>query len=218
MRRPQASFEAQPRSARLLAPRWASAPTNIHEKSTDLEGGQSRPPLQRSMKNHAGQAKNHRVFHFMPGRADVGIGPYNRPHKAPDLEGGQSRPPLQRGLKTRRVRRKLLRLPFCVVGVDAHIDPFRRQNGNTPVGADERYCTEFRFHTVGASAPTKGIKNKARPAEIAASHVLRRRGRCPHRPIPPPKRKHPCGGAEGRYCTGFRFRTVGADRVVRPYK
>ena len=134
MRRPQASFEAQPRSARLLAPRWASAPTNIHEKSTDLEGGQSRPPLQRSMKNHAGQAKNHRVFHFMPGRADVGIGPYNRPHKAPDLEGGQSRPPIQRGLKTRRVRRKLLRLPFCVVGVDAHIDPFRRQNGNTPVG------------------------------------------------------------------------------------
>ena len=27
MRRPQASFEAQPRNARLLAPRWASAPT-----------------------------------------------------------------------------------------------------------------------------------------------------------------------------------------------
>ena len=53
---------------------WASAPTNIHEKSTDFEGGQSRPPLQRV-------------------------------------------------LKTRRVRRKLLRLPFCVVGVDAHIDP-----------------------------------------------------------------------------------------------
>ena len=145
---------------------WASAPTNIHEKSTDLEGGQSRPPLQRSMKNHAGQAKNHRVSHFMPGRADVGIGPYNRPHKAPDLEGGQSRPPLQRGLKTRRVRRKLLRLPFCVVGVDAHIDPFRRQNGNTPAGAEGRCCTGFRFRTVGADDPV-------RPPELSGFMEIR---------------------------------------------
>ena len=32
-----------------------------------------------------------------------------------------------------------------------------------------------------------------------------RRGRCPHRPIPPPKRECPRVGADGRYCTGFRF-------------
>ena len=32
MRRPQASFEAQPRSARLLAPRWASTPTVWNRK------------------------------------------------------------------------------------------------------------------------------------------------------------------------------------------
>ena len=173
-------------------PMWASAPTNIHEKSTNFEGGQSRPPLQRV-------------------------------------------------LKTRRVRRKLLRLPFCVVGVDAHIDPFRRQNGNTPVGGGRtlwyrvsishrrggRPCPPARIvrfygnpmrirniltgrcehrplqptsQSAGfrgrteSSAPTKGIKNKACPAEIAASPVLRRRGRCPHRPIPPPKRKHPRRG------------------------
>ena len=35
MRRPQASFEAQPRSARLLAPRWASTPTARNRKCGD---------------------------------------------------------------------------------------------------------------------------------------------------------------------------------------
>ena len=36
MRRPQASFEAQPRSARLLAPRWASTPTVRNGKRGDF--------------------------------------------------------------------------------------------------------------------------------------------------------------------------------------
>ena len=36
MRRPQASFEAQPRSARLLAPRWASTPTLRNGKRGDF--------------------------------------------------------------------------------------------------------------------------------------------------------------------------------------
>ena len=46
----------------------------------------------------------------------------------------------------------------------------------------------------------------------------RRRGRCLHRPIPPPKRECPRAGAVGRYCIGFRFRSVGADDPVRPRK
>ena len=33
-------------------PMWASAPTNDHEKSTNFEGGQSRPPLQVTVKNN----------------------------------------------------------------------------------------------------------------------------------------------------------------------
>jgi len=36
MRRPQASFEAQPRNARLLAPRWASTPTARNGKRGDF--------------------------------------------------------------------------------------------------------------------------------------------------------------------------------------
>ena len=36
MRRPQASFEAQPRNARLLAPRWASTPTAQNGKRGDF--------------------------------------------------------------------------------------------------------------------------------------------------------------------------------------
>ena len=36
MRRPQASFEAQPRNARLLAPRWASTPTLRNAKRGDF--------------------------------------------------------------------------------------------------------------------------------------------------------------------------------------
>ena len=36
MRRPQASFEAQPRNARLLAPRWASTPTLRNGKRGDF--------------------------------------------------------------------------------------------------------------------------------------------------------------------------------------
>jgi len=50
------------------------------------------------MKNHVGHAKNCRISRFVPGRADVGIGPYNRPRK-------------------RNI------FPFYAVGVDAHIDP-----------------------------------------------------------------------------------------------
>ena len=57
MRRPQASFEAQPHNARLLGPMWASSPTNGHENSTNFEGGQSRPPLQMTVKNRTGHAK-----------------------------------------------------------------------------------------------------------------------------------------------------------------
>ena len=38
MRRPQASFEAQPRNARLLAPRWASAPTKDITRFHDFGG------------------------------------------------------------------------------------------------------------------------------------------------------------------------------------
>ena len=74
---------------------WASAPTNIHEKSTNFEGGQGRPPLQRSMKNHAGQAKNRRVFRFTPGGPMWASAPTNIREKSTDFEGGQSRPPLQ---------------------------------------------------------------------------------------------------------------------------
>ena len=33
-------------------PMWASAPTNDHGKSTNLKGGQSRPPLQVTVKNN----------------------------------------------------------------------------------------------------------------------------------------------------------------------
>ena len=50
------------------------------------------------MKNHTGHAKNRRVSRFVPGRADVGIGPYKRARK-------------------RNI------FPFYAVGVDAHIDP-----------------------------------------------------------------------------------------------
>ncbi len=58
MRRPQASFEAQPRNARLLAPRWASAPTTDNARFHDFEGGQSRPPLQRVLKITRVRRKN----------------------------------------------------------------------------------------------------------------------------------------------------------------
>ena len=134
------------------------------------------------MKNHAGQAINRRVFRFTPGRADVGIGPNNRPHKAPDLEGGQSRPPLQRVLKTRRVRRKLLRLPFCVVGVDAHIDPFRRQNGNTPVGGGRTlwYRVSISHRRGGRPCPpARIVRFYGNPMRIR--NILT--GRCGHRPL-----------------------------------
>ena len=50
------------------------------------------------MKNHVGHAKNCRISRFVPGRADVGIGPNN--------------PPRKRNI-----------FPFYAVGVDAHIDP-----------------------------------------------------------------------------------------------
>ena len=63
MRRPQARFEAQPRNARLLAPRWASTPTLRNGKRGDFSpdphvlsntlcrGGRLCPPLRRKMAN-----------------------------------------------------------------------------------------------------------------------------------------------------------------------
>ena len=48
---------------------------------------------------------------------------------------------------------------------------------------------------------SSGFANAGRIREI---YILRRRGRCPHRPAPCPNRNTP-HGADGRYCTGFRF-------------
>ena len=48
---------------------------------------------------------------------------------------------------------------------------------------------------------SSGFANAGRIREI---YILRRRGRCLHRPAPCPNRNTP-HGADGRYCTGFRF-------------
>ena len=66
MRRPQASFEAQPRAARLLAPKMGIDPYKCFTSShwcirfcrCVLPGGQGRPPLQGAMQkqNREGQA------------------------------------------------------------------------------------------------------------------------------------------------------------------
>ena len=60
---------------------------------------------------------------------------------------------------------------------------------------------------------SSGFANAGRIREI---YILRRRGRCLHRPIPPPKRECPRAGAVGRYCIGFRFRAVGVDAHIDP--
>ena len=73
---------------------WASAPTNDLTKLHDFRGRTESSAPTRGMKNHARPAKKRRVFHFAPGRADVGIGPYMRRY-----------------------------FRFHIVGVDAYIDP-----------------------------------------------------------------------------------------------
>ena len=53
-------------------PMWASAPTNIHEKSTNFEGGQSRPPLQIAVDNFDSlssaptNGRKNRILHRSP--------------------------------------------------------------------------------------------------------------------------------------------------------
>ena len=53
-------------------PMWASAPTNIHEKSTNFEGGQSRPPLQMTVDNFDSlssvptNGRKNRILHRSP--------------------------------------------------------------------------------------------------------------------------------------------------------
>ena len=79
MRRPQASFEAQPRNARLLAPRWASAPTNDHGKTPDFEGGQSRPPLQRVLDRPCGSCEKPPRLPFRAVGVDAHIDPPKTP-------------------------------------------------------------------------------------------------------------------------------------------
>ena len=114
----------------------------------------------------------------------MGIGPYKYPRKINGFRGRtESSAPTKEYEKPRGSGEKSPRFPF-------HAGAGRC--GHRPLQPTSQ-SAGFRGRTE-SSAPTKGIKNKARPAEIAASPVLRRRGRCPHRPIPPPKRKHPCGG------------------------
>ena len=76
---------------------WASAPTNDHEKLTNFEGGQGRPPLQVTVKNN---------------------------------DSLSSTP--TRGMRNHASPAKNRNILFYAVGVDAHIDPSRRPNGNTP--------------------------------------------------------------------------------------
>ena len=98
MRRPQASFEAQPRSARLLAPRWASAPTTDLTKRRILRVDRVVRPYKEYEKPRGSGEKSPR-FPFYAGAGRCG-------HR-----------PLQTASEKRNI------LPFRVVGVDAYIDP-----------------------------------------------------------------------------------------------
>ena len=76
---------------------WASAPTTDLAKRRILRADRVVRPYKWYEKTR-GSCKNCRISRFVPGQADVGIGPYNRPRK-------------------RNI------FPFYAVGVDAYIDP-----------------------------------------------------------------------------------------------
>ena len=152
MRRPQASFEAQPRNARLLAPRWASAPTTDNARFHDFVGGQSRPPLQ------TGYDRPFAPSVFI--RQMLAVPRYFRRGKCPVLQ----------------MLDKFVELWFRAVGVDAHIDP--PQNGNTSrVGTDGRYRIGFRFRAVGADDPVRPRKTPVF-TEIQCEIATFSMGRC----------------------------------------
>ena len=123
-------------------PMWASAPTNDHGKSTNLKGGQSRPPLQVTVKNNdsISSAPTTGIGKPCVGRKTATFPVLHRRGRCPHRPAGRTR-------FMAFFRRIRVDFPFCTVGavgrycigfrfrsvgVDAYIDPSHRPNGNAP--------------------------------------------------------------------------------------
>ena len=107
-----ALFHGKPMRNRNIfnGPMWASAPTIGHENSTNFEGGQSRPPLQRVLKITRVMRK---IAASPVCTIDFHTSNIGRHH---GVSGARNRPVLQ-------TPGAFVKSIFYVVGVDAHIDP-----------------------------------------------------------------------------------------------
>ena len=144
-----------------------------------------------------------------------------------DFVGGQGRPPLQMVLKITRVRRKIAAFPVSRRGGpmwasaptnDRRKSPdFEGGQGRPPLQMkfDRPFVSSNPVHQISVvpryfrRGKSSGFANAGRIREI---YILRRRGRCPHRPA-----------ESTRFMVLFRrirvdfpFCTVGADDPVRP--
>ena len=211
------------------------------QNCTILEGGQSRPPLQRVLDRPCGSCEkpprfpSYAVgadgrycigFLFLVVGADDSVRPPETPVFTEILCESETFQWADVGIGP--YMRWYFR--FHTVGVDAYIDPSHRPNGNAPRGGGRTL-----LHWVSISRRRGG--RPCPPAGIARFHgnPMRIRnflmGRCGHRPLhevvfPIPYRRGRClhrpAGNAGfmavfrRIHVDFPFRAVGADDSVRP--
>ena len=201
-----ARFHGKPMRIRNIfrGPMWASAPTNNHEKSTNFEGGQSRPPLQRVLKTTRVRQKSPRLpFRTRTGRCG---------HRPLQMKFDR---PFVPSIFIRRILAATTVFPaelsdFANVGRIREIYIPRRRGRclHRPAGNGRfmavfrRIRADFPFCTVGADDSVRPRKTPGF-TENRCEFATFLEGRCGHRPL---------------QITTKNQRISRADRVVRPYK
>ncbi len=184
---------------------WASAPTKGHEKSTNFEGGQSRPPLQTGYDRPVVSSNSVHQISAVPryfGRkkssdfANVGR---IREIYVPRRRGRCPHRPARNGRFMAVFRRTRADFPFSTVGAD---DPVRPPE--TPVFTEIRCEFETFQWADRVVRPYEEYEKPHASGEKSPRLPFRTRtGRCGHRPL---------------QITTKNQRISRADRVVRPYE
>ena len=145
------------RNRNILKGRCGHRPLQTATKnSTNFEGGQSRPPLQKHVKNRTGQAKNRRAFLFCA----VGVDAYL-------------------GAKSRALRGCASKL-----ACGRRIDPSHRPNRNAPArgGRTLLHWVSFLHRRGGRLCPP--AENARFFGDLMRNRNILK-GRCGHRPLRP---------------------------------
>ena len=164
---------------------WASAPTNNHEKSTNFEGGQSRPPLQTGYDRPFVSSNSVHQISAVPqyfGRkkssdfANVGR---IREIYIPRRRGRCLHRPAGNGRFMAVFRRIRVDFPFCTVGAD---DPVRPPE--TPAFTANRCEFETFQWADRVVRPYEGYEKPHASGEKSLRLPFRTvAGRCGHRPL-----------------------------------